>query len=126
MRLRLGLFALLAVLLLVIGLVWWRSSSHPTTDQPIREKAGTAASQAKVTSDNSPIRVFAHNLLLRKGPNFRVYVRWLNGRMVPSSRRKNPSFDDPESFSLDITTGVLRANVGDLSNYLNTELKTHL
>ncbi len=31
-----------------------------------------------------------------------------------------PSFDDPESFALDIKTGVLRANIGDISNFLNT------
>ena len=36
--------------------------------------------------------------MLRKGPSFRVYVRWLRGQMARTRRGVNPSFDDPESF----------------------------
>jgi hypothetical protein len=57
--------------------------------------------------------------MLRKGPNFRVYVRWLRGKLVRTSKNENPSFDDPDSFFLAIHDGILRANVGDLANYLN-------
>lgn len=57
--------------------------------------------------------------MLRKGPDFRIYVRWLRGQMVPTSRTVNPSFDDPESFYLDVKTGVIRANMGDINNFLN-------
>src|SRR5205823_13621427 len=67
----------------------------------------------------APTNVYAHNLLLRKGPSFRVYVRWLRGQMARTHRNVNPSFDDPESFFIDIKTGVLRVNIGDISNYLN-------
>lgn len=66
--------------------------------------------------------MFAHNLLLRKGPDFRVYVRWLQGEMTRLKREVNPSFDDPESFCLNIRTGVLRANIGDIAHYLNNGL----
>ncbi len=31
----------------------------------------------------------------------------------------NPTFDDPESFFLDIKTGVIRANIGDIGIFLN-------
>lgn len=57
--------------------------------------------------------------MLRKGPSFRVYVRWLQGQMARTRRNVDPSFDDPESFYLDIKTGVLRANIGDIGNYMN-------
>ena len=57
--------------------------------------------------------------MLRKGPSFRIYVRWLRGHMVRTRRNVNPSFDDPDSFFLDIQTGVIRANIGDIGNYLN-------
>jgi hypothetical protein len=57
--------------------------------------------------------------MLRKGPGFRVYVRWLRGQMTRAHRNADPSFDDPDSFFLDIQTGVLRTNIGDLSNFLN-------
>ena len=34
----------------------------------------------------------------------------------------NPSFDDPESFLLEVQKGVIRANIGDISNFLNGSL----
>ncbi len=61
--------------------------------------------------------------MLRKGPNFRVYVRWLRGEMVRTHKDVNPSFDDPDSFVLDIKAGVLRANMGDIGNFLNSSLE---
>jgi hypothetical protein len=63
--------------------------------------------------------VYAHNLLLRKGPDFRIYIRWIRGQIVRTRRQINPSFDDPESFVLQIQKGFIRANIGDISNYLN-------
>ncbi len=60
--------------------------------------------------------------MLRNGPSFRLYVRWLRGQMMRAHRNVNPSFDDPDSFFLDIQTGVLRANIGDISNFLNASV----
>ena len=57
--------------------------------------------------------------MLRKGPDFRIYVRWLRGNMVRTRLDVNPTFDDPESFFLEIKTGVIRANIGDIGNFLN-------
>jgi hypothetical protein len=34
-------------------------------------------------------------------------------------RDVNPSFDDPESFYLEIKSGIIRANIGDIGNFLN-------
>src|SRR4051794_10555698 len=75
---------------------------------------------APKSSDLNPTKVYAHNLMLRKGPSFRIYVRWLRGEMARARKAVNPTFDDPESFSLDIKTGVIRANIGDIANYLNS------
>ena len=38
------------------------------------------------------------------------------GQMIRSRPHVNPTFDDPESFSLDIKSGVIRANIGDIGN----------
>jgi hypothetical protein len=57
--------------------------------------------------------------MLRKGPDFRVYVRWLRGNMVRTRHDVNPTFDDPESFFLEIKAGVIRANIGDIGKFLN-------
>jgi len=64
--------------------------------------------------------MYAHNLMLRKGPDFRIYVRWLNGEMRRTKTNINPSFDDPESFVLEVQRGIIHANIGDISHYLNT------
>jgi hypothetical protein len=58
--------------------------------------------------------------MLRKGPTgFRVYVRWLRGQVARTPRSTNPSLDDPESYYIDVKTGVIHTNVGDLANFLN-------
>ena len=73
-------------------------------------------------SETGPTNVYAHNLMLRKGATgFRVYVRWLRGLMVRTARNINPSFDEPDSFVIDVKTGVIHTNVGDLANFLNEE-----
>jgi hypothetical protein len=67
--------------------------------------------------------VYAHNLMLRKGSaGFRIYVRWLRGQIIRVNRAINPSFDEPDSFVLDVKTGVIHTNVGDLTNFLNEGL----
>ena len=110
----------------VLTVVWllWRQMHTTTQTAAVVENASTntAKNPKPSNADLSPTRIHAHNLLLRKGPEFRVYVRWLEGRMARARRSVNPSFDDPESFYLDIQTGVLRANIGDIGNYLNKGL----
>ncbi len=75
------------------------------------------ASDAK--DDLAPTLLYAHNILLRKGPDFRVYIRWISGEMQRTRPQVTPSFDDPDSFVLQIRKGVVRANIGDLAHYLN-------
>lgn len=113
-----------AAVVVVLAVAMWRSRTTPRPGVP---EPVTASSEANTTTppsltapDLMATNVSAHNLLLRKGPNFRFYVRWLRGQMSRTKRGVNPSFDDPDSFSLDIRSGVLRANIGDIANFLNT------
>ena len=84
----------------------------------------TAAVITPAASQSASTTIYAHNLMLRKGPDFRIYVRWLRGNMVRTHRDVNPTFDDPESFFLDIKTGVIRANIGDIGNFLNANVSS--
>ena len=68
----------------------------------------------------APTLVYAHNIMLRKGPDFRIYMAWISGQMVRTKRNVNPSFDDPDSFILQIQKGVIHANIGDICKYLNS------
>ncbi|MBV9342477.1 MAG: hypothetical protein JO159_16520 [Acidobacteria bacterium] len=116
-------FIISALAILLISL-WWRSVSirSSTSNSTSGAIASTlpASMPAPASADFGPTKVKAHNLLLRKGPNFRVYIRWLRGELVRTRREIDPSFDDPESFFINVRTGVLRANIGDLNQYLNT------
>jgi hypothetical protein len=113
-----------AATIAIICLCWlfWHLRSKAPVSAPSSSAADLGAVNAAgtpSTDDLSPTLVYAHNLLLRKGPNFRIYIRWIRGQMVRTRRQVNPSFDDPESFVLQIQKGVIHANIGDISNYLN-------
>jgi hypothetical protein len=125
MRYRSGLIVAVGAALILIPCLWWfyahRQSAKPNTTIG----SARAVSSAKPGSNQPHLnqtRIHAHNVLLRKGPNFRVYVRWLDGQLARTHRDANPSLDDPDSFYLDIYTGVLRANIGDIGGFLNTSL----
>ena len=123
MRFRTLILSVAMILIAIVLAVWLIRSRKP---QPQQAAASPAAEQVTVAkqsyADSSPTKLYAHNLLLRKGPDFGVYVRWLQGDMTRTRKNVNPSFDDPESFFLYIHTGVLRANIGDIANYLNKGL----
>jgi len=80
----------------------------------------TSGSQTPSGDDLSPTMVYAHNIMLRKGPDFRIYIVWIAGRMVRTKQNVNPSFDEPDSFILQIEKGVIHANIGDICKYLNS------
>lgn len=85
-----------------------------------------AALTASTAGDpDVPTQVYAHNIMLRKGPDFRVYLLWISGRMLRTRPQINPSFDDPESFILHIDRGVIHANIGDIARYINATAGTH-
>src|ERR1700719_1893035 len=110
-------------ILLVLIVVWYiRSTRHAGSTETSGASAGVTllpSSTNRTTPESAPTAVSAHNLMLRKGPDFRIYVRWLRGNMVRTRRDVNPTFDDPDSFFLEIKTGVIRANIGDIGNFLN-------
>jgi hypothetical protein len=111
-----------AVAVLCFCWLFWHSrskSSAPTSYSSAADLGPVSAADTLSPDDLAPTLIYAHNLLLRKGPNFRIYIRWIRGQMVRTHRQVNPSFDDPESFVLQMQKGVIHANIGDISNYLN-------
>jgi hypothetical protein len=115
---------MVSVALLLLLWVTWRLRSAKPTGEALHSAASTFATKGSSaatpsTPESAPTAVYAHNLMLRRGPDFRIYVRWLRGQMLRTRRDVNPTFDDPESFTLDIKTGVVRANIGDIGNFLN-------
>lgn len=107
------------VLALLVATAFWfgrRSAPVPVGTGP----SATEASIAPVSGDSDPTQLFAHNILLRKGPHFRVYVRWIRGVMRRTGSR-NPSLDAPESFVLEIQKGVINVRLADIADFLNND-----
>jgi hypothetical protein len=111
-----------AGLFLLLWHPWSRSTSRSTTSTPSSASNTSPASgtTSAAAGDTAPTTIYAHNLMLRKGPNFRVYIRWIRGQMVRTHPKIVPSFDDADSFVLEIQKGVIHANIGDIGNFLNT------
>lgn len=101
-----------------VGLAFWLGRRFTEVSATAPDPATTQA-KASVASAGASTDIYAHNLRLHQGPDFRVYVQWLKGKLQPSHRGVVPSFDDSNSFSLNITNGVIRANIGDICNFLN-------
>jgi hypothetical protein len=117
-------FAVIALLFIVWRFRFAKHVSDPSVSAApsVTIISGAPFSATPETSDPSnfaPTNVYAHNLKLRKGPGFRVYVRWLRGQMIRTARNINPSFDELDSFVIDVKNGVIHTNVGDLTNFLN-------
>ena len=121
MRTRFLILVSACVLVLVLGL--WHLRARRIFSQSTGSADATnrisRATNIPPTRESTVTAVYAHNLLLRKGADFRIYVPWLRGEMVRTQRNINPTFDDPESFLLDVKAGVIRANIGDIGNFLN-------
>jgi hypothetical protein len=105
-------------LCLVLWHPWSRASTPAATSATADPTEPSAATRS--AGDRTPTTIYAHNLMLRKGPDFRIYIRWIRGEMLRTHPQTNPSFDDPDSFVLSIEKGVIHANIGDISNFLNT------
>ena len=126
-RMRARLTWRISLVSIVVLLAWWLWRASRATAPPASTHATPVAvidagdpRMAGPSSASAPTNIYAHNLMLRKGPNgFRVYVRWLRGQVARTPRSTNPSLDDPESYYIDVETGVIHTNVGDLANFLN-------
>ncbi|MGH9655355.1 MAG: hypothetical protein ACRD6B_18035 [Bryobacteraceae bacterium] len=112
-------------LAVAVGLLVWRwGAAHnrhaPSAAVVVQTPVGASAGHAPGTPiDKGPTNVYAHDLLLRKGPDFRIYIPWFRGQMVRTNPKVIPSFDDLDSFYLNVKAGVIHANIGDIGNFMN-------
>ncbi|MEG9437110.1 hypothetical protein JAO29_13195 [Edaphobacter sp. HDX4] len=109
---------------IVFFLVWvlWPSGSKKSQAPATGPQANQVAAPGGSPADSAVTTVYAHNLELRKGPQFRIYVRWLRGEMVPTRPTVVPSLDDENSFILQIDRGLVHVNIGDITNFLNASM----
>ena len=84
-----------AIVISLTLLVWHYRSAKLASESPVSTSlspsnttsnglpATEGAPAAPASSELSPTAVSAHNLMLRKGPDFRIYVRWLQWAILP-------------------------------------------
>jgi hypothetical protein len=123
-RKRFKVITSVSLLAMVVALLLWIATRHSTPEASSEAQAPAAvqSSSKKPITGGSVTHIYAHNLRLHQGPDFRIYIQWLRGELAASSKKKIPSFDDTDSFYLNITNGVIRANLGDIGNYLNKQM----
>ncbi|MEK6398810.1 MAG: hypothetical protein V4734_12045 [Terriglobus sp.] len=103
----------------LLALVFWMGRSMA----PLRMQTTTVQGPLSVdpgVPEDGVTRLFAHNILMRKGPHFRVYIRWIRGQMVRTVHDQEADFDHPNSFVLQIEKGMADAKLSDMAEYLNT------
>ncbi|SFS20890.1 hypothetical protein SAMN05421771_3933 [Granulicella pectinivorans] len=120
---RLKVLVAVASILCVLGVVLLlKRGTKPSA--PVAAPAAAAAADQEMgppAQDNDNVTLlYAHNLRLRQGQVFRAYIRWIRGKMVRSNPKRNASFDDPESFVLEIDKGVVRVKMQDIVDFLNS------
>ena len=118
-----GLFLALLVAVLMLWLVWHFVATRSAVKTPAAQAsapAATGSAAAEQADDLTPTNVYAHNLELEKGPDFRIYIPWIRGQLLRTHRNVIPSFDDESSFVLSIQKGVIHVNIGDLANFFNS------
>lgn len=116
MRVALGILG--CALAIAVGLLAWRWG--PSKPRPVVTSANPKAAIPAATAANStPTRIYAHDLLLRKGSQFRLYIPWFRGDLRRTNTKVVPSFDDLDSFYVDVKAGVIHANIGDIGNLMN-------
>ena len=126
------IFLICASLLVGILLGW--AMHRPAINAPARSAAspllpsvaaGHLSTPTDATAENAPTDIYAHNLLLRKGPAFRVYILWMRGKLLRTEPARTPTFDDASTFVLNIQKGVLYVKLQDLARYLNAAAVPH-
>ncbi|MGO9516152.1 MAG: hypothetical protein ACLPND_03825 [Candidatus Korobacteraceae bacterium] len=109
-----------------VGLSLLLSSCNKPPQQTSSATASGAstpcASALPTTPTGAPTKVLMHNVILIERPGFQLRVRWLRGQMRRTHSDVVPSFDEPNSFVLDIEAGVIATSLSEISALLNGEL----
>ncbi len=117
--------ALLAAVPMIVLSCSRRPASHTSNPaKPARLTIGPAdprkpvPAKAESQEKTDSTDVLVHNVILHTGTQIKLKVKWLRGKMYPTSAKSPASFDDTKSFRLQIEEGLVSINVADLSAFL--------
>jgi hypothetical protein len=92
--------------------------SKPDSSEASKANPTSAAGTTRAAS-TSQTKVLMHNVILNERPGFKLRVRWVRGVMRAARPGVVPSFDEPNSFVVDIQDGVTATSLADISGLLN-------
>jgi len=95
------------------------SSAAPGAAEGSVSSASPLQSARPAAPAGAETNVQMHNVILYERPGFQLRVRWLRGQMHPTHLGVIPSFDEPDSFVLDIQDGVIATSLAQISAMLN-------
>lgn len=109
----------IVALIIVAILMFWLGRSTVSIMDSIASPPPPSV-QPVAGSSGSATRLYAHNLELTQGTHFHAYVRWIRGLMLRTQRDREPSFDAPDSFVLEIQKGIIHVKLDDITAFLNS------
>jgi hypothetical protein len=115
----LGQRAVLGLPLGALLLLAWRSDSPIKHPPSVNTRTATTHSVNESALLDSTTWLTMRNVQFRELPNAVIQVRRLNAQVIPTSGSP-PFLDDPRSFKLRITNGVVAIAGADLTVLLNT------
>ena len=117
---------LAAVLFLALLIAGCRSKTpsapqpSQATRKPASQNAPVPASPSNEKASSDQTVVLMHNVILDEPHGFKLRVRWLRGTMRPTRPGVVPSFDDANSFTVDVGDGVVALNLAEMATVLNS------
>lgn len=91
--------------------------------QPAKPKSQSTVTQtAPGHPAGSFTRLTAHHVSFAEPSGLSLKIGWLDARMYPTHKGVNPSFDEPDSFDLNIEDGMIGVDLSGLSNLLGSDV----
>ena len=98
------------------------ASPQPSTQTaaPAKSALEPSAVASAAGAGAEETKILMHNVILNEPPGLQLRVRWVRGEMSPTQHGVVPSFDEPNSFVIDIQDGVVALKLADVATALNT------
>src|SRR5579864_4401435 len=83
-----------------------QNAANPSAESNQKVSGSTAALGTEPGPGHNT-NIVMHNVMLTECPGFQLRVRWLRGQMHRTHPEVIPSFDEPNSFVIDIADGLI-------------------
>ncbi len=114
-----------SLLLLACGSKPPQQRTVSTTAQPAAPPSQNIAEQTLAptgpgNAGNGYTDLAVHDVIFQTSAAAKLKVKWLQARMYPTKQNVNPSFDEPDSFRLEVQEGLLGMALSDMESLVNS------